>query len=92
MLKRGLPRPTVIPSSFKPPGKNAVKKLIEEEMVSMLYSDAIDYPYGSVQLPEEQIPYTQPLNKEIYSNTKDLIDEELENISIEEKKKIEEAY
>ena len=41
----------------------------------MLYSDAIDYPYGTVQLPEEQINYVQPLNKEVYENAKEKIHE-----------------
>ena len=58
----------------------------------MLYSDAIDYPYGSVQLPEQQIPYIQPIGQETLEATKKMIDEELQKINFEEKKKIEMTY
>ena len=51
-LKRNLPRIRNIPTTLNPSQTNIeAENLIELELISMLYSDTIDYPPSSFNLP-----------------------------------------
>jgi hypothetical protein len=38
--------------------RNPILKMIEDEYISLIYSDAVDYPLEEgIEFPEKQIPY-----------------------------------
>jgi hypothetical protein len=46
--------------------QNPHLKLIEEEYISLVYSDAVDYPLESgIEFPENEIKYREKLDEEL---------------------------
>ena len=59
MIRRGLPRPSVIPNQLNPSMSSPVGELIEKEMLSLIYSDGIDNPIDGVVFPDHLPAYKE---------------------------------
>jgi hypothetical protein len=51
-----LPRPNIVPFSIRP-SKGKAEQLVDQEMLSLIYSDAIDNPIDGVIFPENPPEY-----------------------------------
>jgi hypothetical protein len=64
-LKKNLPRPELIPTNLNPQLTDGPNIMIENEILSMLYSDALDFPTSMpTNLSDTVSPYVEPLSKE----------------------------
>lgn len=64
-MKKNLPRPELIPENLNPQLIDGPNIMIENEMLSMLYSDALDFPTSMpTNLSDTVSPYVEPLSKE----------------------------
>lgn len=65
VIKRRLPRPMSIPSSILHRKRDDVaKKLVDEEMLSLIYSDALDNPIEGVIFPDNPPAYREEISLE----------------------------
>lgn len=82
VIRRNLKRPSVVPTEVKPKGKSEVQQLIEKEMLSLIYSDAIDNPIEGTIFPEKNAPNycEKTVSAEQISQAKKLIAEEMKQV------------
>ena len=63
VIKRRLPRPMCIPSSILHRKREDIaKKLVDEEMLSLIYSDALDNPIEGVVFPDDAPAYREEIS------------------------------
>lgn len=60
--------------------RDPILKLIEEEYISLIYSDAVDYPPADgMEFPEKEIPYREKIDEELLEEAQALIRAEMLN-------------
>ena len=76
VIKRKLPRPAIIPAELTF-GKNKVQELVDKEMLTLIYSDAIDNPIDGIIFPDNPPEYKQEISFERLEEARSLIAEEI---------------
>jgi hypothetical protein len=61
VIKRKLPRPLFVLSSLAT-GKTRARELVDQEMLTLIYSDAIDNPIDGVIFPDNPPPYKEEVS------------------------------
>lgn len=74
VIKRRLPRPLSIPTSIMNRKREEIaKKLVDEEMLSLIYSDALDNPIEGVIFPDNAPAYREEITLQKVEDAKKLI-------------------
>ena len=81
VIKRRLPRPLAVPSAMAV--AQEARELIEQEMLTLIYSDAIDNPLDGVLFPDDPPPYKQDISLDRLNAARKLVEEELPSVKAE---------
>lgn len=73
VLKKNLPRVSHIPEKVYYYLRNPVLELIEKEYVSLIYSDAVDYPQEGMEFPEREIPYREKIEEGLLDEARAMV-------------------
>lgn len=73
VLNKQLPRLGHIPERVYFYKRNPILSLIEEEYISLIYSDAVDYPQEGMEFPSREIRYREKIEQELLEEAKALV-------------------